>query len=97
MSDALLFSVVFVGFFALRIVAATVIFYFLLPDDDRCPNCDTPTVRVSSRGWNALMPWFRTSWCYNCHWSGLLRHVASPTPPPATVAEPGSPTHTRRE
>jgi hypothetical protein len=20
-----------------------------------------------------LLPWFRTSWCYNCHWEGLLR------------------------
>ncbi|HEX6537221.1 MAG TPA: hypothetical protein VF041_21755 [Gemmatimonadaceae bacterium] len=74
MSDAVLFSIVFVGFFALRIVFATVFFYFILPEGDRCPNCDTPTLRVRSRGWNVLLPWFRTSWCYNCQWEGLLRH-----------------------
>ena len=74
MSDAVLFAIVFVGFFGLRIVAATIFFYFILPEGDRCPNCDTPTVRVQSKGWNLLMPWFRTSWCYNCNWAGLLRH-----------------------
>jgi hypothetical protein len=29
---------------------------------------------VKSPGWNMLMPWFRTSWCYACGWRGLLRH-----------------------
>ncbi|MDB4882953.1 MAG: hypothetical protein JWL95_1719, partial [Gemmatimonadetes bacterium] len=40
MSDTAIFAVIFVGFFLLRGVAATVIFFFLLPEGDRCPNCD---------------------------------------------------------
>ncbi len=73
MSDAVLFAVVFVGFFVLRIIAATILFFWLLPEGDRCPNCDAVTIRVESKAWNTLMPWFRTSWCYNCNWEGLLR------------------------
>ena len=73
MSDAVLFAVIFVGFFILRLVAATVVFLLILPSGDRCPNCDAVTLRVQSRGWNVLMPWFRTSWCYECGWDGLLR------------------------
>ncbi len=74
MSYALAFGIVFIGFFVLRIIAATVLFYFVLPAGDRCPCCDTPTIHVRSKGWNTLMPWFRTSWCYRCGWDGLLRH-----------------------
>ncbi len=85
MSDALLFAVVFVAFFVLRIVAATIFFYFMLPEGDRCPNCDTPTIRVQSKGWNLLLPWFRTSWCYNCNWEGLLRH--GPVTPEPSLRE----------
>jgi len=81
MSDAWLFTIVFVAFFVLRIVFATVFFYAVLPRGDRCPNCDTPTVRVRSRGWNLLLPWFRTSWCYACGWEGLLRHGPLTTEP----------------
>ncbi len=73
MSDAVIFVVFFVGFFVLRGVAATVFFLYLLPDGDRCPNCDAVTVRVQSRGWNTLLPMFRTSWCYECNWHGMLR------------------------
>ena len=73
MSDAVLFAVIFVGFFVLRLIAATVVFLLILPRGDRCPNCDAVTLRVQSRGWNLLMPWFRTSWCYECGWDGLLR------------------------
>lgn len=71
-----LFSVIFVGFFVVRAVAATILFYFLLPDHGRCPLCDAETLRIESRAWNRLMPWFRTSWCYSCGWEGLLRPVA---------------------
>ena len=74
MSDAAWFGVIFVGFFILRIIAATIFFLAILPDGVRCPNCDAVTVRVQSRGWNLLMPWFRTSWCYACGWRGLLKH-----------------------
>lgn len=79
MSDAAWFGVIFVGFFILRIIAATVFFLCILPDGVRCPNCDAVTVRVQSRGWNLLMPWFRTSWCFECGWDGLLR--STPKPP----------------
>jgi hypothetical protein len=73
-SDAVLFAVAFVGFFVLRAIAATVIFFFILPTGDRCPMCDAQTFRIQSKGWNLLMPWFRTSWCAECGWDGLLRH-----------------------
>ena len=88
MSDAVLFTVIFVGFFVLRIIAATVVFFWLLPQGDRCPNCDAVTVRVQSKGWNTLMPWFRTSWCYNCNWEGLLRNgPLTPQPEPKALAK----------
>ena len=86
MSDAVIFAVIFVGFFVLRLIAATVVFFFILPQGDRCPNCDAVTLRVKSRGWNLVMPWFRTSWCYECGWHGLLRHGR--LTPSAPVAEP---------
>lgn len=74
MSDIVWFAIVFVAFFIFRIVAATIFFLWLLPEGDRCLHCDAPTIRVQSRGWNALLPWFRTSWCYECGWEGLLRN-----------------------
>jgi len=80
MWDAVIFGVVFVGFFVLRAIAATIVFYFLLPDSNRCPVCDEVTVRVRAPAWNLLLPWFRTSWCYRCGWEGLLRPGAAPTP-----------------
>ena len=70
----MVFAVVLVAFFVLRIVVATIVFFFILPDGDRCPICDEVTLRVQSRGWNTLMPWFRTSWCLGCNWEGLHRH-----------------------
>lgn len=73
MSDAVIFGLIFVGFFLLRGIAATVIFFYLLPDGDRCPNCDAVTLRVQSRAWNLLLPRFRTSWCHDCGWHGMLR------------------------
>ena len=82
MSESVIFLAVFGGIFVLRIVAATVFFYYILPAGDRCPMCDAPTLRVESRGWNRVCPWLRTSWCYECHWEGMLRHGAL-TPPPS--------------
>lgn len=76
MSDAVLFMVVFVGFFVLRAIAATVFFLYLLPDGDRCPHCDAVTLHVESRAWRRLLPMFRPSWCYECGWHGLLRRGA---------------------
>jgi len=73
MTSAVVFAVVFLGFFILRAIAATMFFYFLTPESIRCPLCNAPTLRVSERVWNRLLPWFRTSWCYECGWEGLLR------------------------
>jgi hypothetical protein len=73
MLEGIIFATVFVAFFLLRAVAATIFFYYVLPDTARCPCCDTPTLRVRSPGWNRLLPWFRTSWCYGCGWEGMLR------------------------
>ena len=87
MSDAVIFAVVFVGFFVLRLIAATIVFFVILPEGDRCPNCDAETLRIQSRGLNALMPWFRTSWCYECGWRGLLRRGPL-THQPEVNAEP---------
>lgn len=90
MSDAVLFGIIFAGFFVLRFIAATVAFYFLIPAGDRCPNCDAPTVRVQSKVWNAIFPWIRTSWCYNCGWEGFLRkgELSSPAETKALTRKP---------
>jgi|SRR5687767_6566256 len=73
MSDAVLFVLLFGGFFVLRIIVATIVFLYILPEGDRCPNCNAVTLRLHSRAWNTLMPWFRTSWCIDCGWEGFLR------------------------
>ena len=98
MTETVIFFAVFGGFFVLRIVAATVFFYYILPEGDRCPHCDAPTIRVESRGWNRICPWLRTSWCYECHWEGMLRHgplTPAPTPDPHT-APPAAPARKSR-
>lgn len=83
MSDGVIFLLVFGGFFVLRAIAATVFFLYLLPAGDRCPNCDAVTLRVQSRVMNRLLPMFRTSWCLECNWHGLLRRGPL-TPAPRT-------------
>ena len=97
MSDAVIFVAFFGGFFILRIIAATIVFLWILPEGDRCPNCDAVTLRVQSVGWNRLMPWFRTSWCYECGWDGLLRErpVAAPKPPSTRPLPPPLPSAPR--
>ncbi len=80
MSDVVIFGIVFVGFFVLRAIAATVVFYYLLPENQRCPVCDEVTIRTTEPAWNFLLPWFRTSWCYHCGWEGLLRRGGGPEP-----------------
>jgi hypothetical protein len=88
MSDAVIFAIIFCAFFVLRAIAATVFFLVLLPDGDRCLNCNAVTIRVQSRFWNFVLPWFRTSWCYECGWLGLLRHgPLTPTPTPAQLTK----------
>ncbi|HUF30318.1 MAG TPA: hypothetical protein VMM77_06600 [Gemmatimonadaceae bacterium] len=81
MLEGIIMAVVLSGFFILRGIAATVFFYYMLPDTDQCPCCDSHTLRVHSPGWNRLLPWFRTSWCYDCGWEGLLRPVARDADP----------------
>lgn len=81
MLEGIIFATVFVAFFILRIIGATIFFYYMLPDTTRCPCCDTPTIRVQSAGWNRLLPWFRTSWCHACGWDGLLRYTAGADDP----------------
>jgi hypothetical protein len=88
MSSVVIFGVVFVAFFVLRAIAATMFFYYMMPESTRCPMCDEPTLRVESRAWNRLMPWFRTSWCYECGWEGLLRGDA-PLEPVSTRSQSG--------
>ena len=73
MSDAALFILLFGGLFVLRFIAATVVFLWILPDGVRCPSCDAETLRVESRGVLRIMPWFRSSWCYECEWHGMHR------------------------
>jgi len=85
MSDAAIFAIVFVSIFVLRIIAATIVFCWILPEGDRCPNCNAVTIRVQGRGVMRYMRWFRSSWCLTCGWSGLLRN--GPTTSAATEAE----------
>jgi hypothetical protein len=82
MSDAAIFIGVFGGIFVLRIIAATVVFCWILPAGDRCPHCDAATIWVKSPVWNRLIPALRTSWCPDCGWEGMLRHgPLTPTSP----------------
>lgn len=89
----MVFAVVLVAFFVLRVAVATIVFFFVLPDGDRCPICDDVTLRVQSKGWNTLMPWFRTSWCLRCNWEGLHRRgrvAVAGARSPVTPREPVS-------
>ena len=82
MLEAVLAIVIIGGFFVLRGIAATILFFYLLPAGDRCPNCDGITIRVESRGWRAVSTRFRPSWCLDCGWHGLLREgPLTPTSP----------------
>ena len=89
MSDAAIFVLVFGGLFVLRIVLATVVFFFILPEGDRCPMCDAPTLRVQRVFWHRFTPWFRPSWCYQCGWRGMLR-TGDLTPVDTGVVQPRS-------
>jgi hypothetical protein len=94
MSDAAIFVLVLGGIFVLRIVLATVFFFCILPEGDRCINCDAPTLRVQRAFWHRFVPWLRPSWCYQCGWHGLLRSGeltpidTTPTPKPPPTPRP---------
>ncbi len=90
MSDVAIFVLVFGGLFVLRVVAATLVFIWILPDGDRCPNCDAVTLRVQAAGFDRLMPWLRSRWCPDCRWEGMMR-PGPLTPPPTSAGGPGLP------
>lgn len=73
MWNAVLCIAIIGGFFVLRAILATIFFFYLLPGGIRCPHCDAVTLRIESKKMNLLMPGFRTSWCIECGWHGLLR------------------------
>lgn len=75
MSYAVLFTLIFVGLFVLRIILATIFFALILPNDARCPMCDATTLRIES-AFDKVLPWFRRSWCLRCGWHGVLRRGA---------------------
>ena len=88
MSDAAIFAIVFVSIFVLRIAAATLVFYWILPQNDRCPNCNAITLHMQSRGLVRWMRWLRSSWCTSCGWTGMLRHGPVSQAPTAPVSVP---------
>jgi hypothetical protein len=75
MSDAVWFVLVFGGLFILRGVAATIVFLWILPEGDRCPQCDAETLRLEPTRWSRLMPRLRRSWCLVCGWHGVHRET----------------------
>ena len=87
MSDALIFGCFFVGLFVVRIIVATIVFFLVIPEGDRCPNCDAPTLRVERPRLNRLVPRIRASWCYECGWEGWLRSGPLTAPPVVARAE----------
>lgn len=95
--DAVIFIGFFGGMFIVRIIVATIVFFWILPEGDRCPLCDAHTLRVQSKGWNRITPWLRTSWCYECGWDGLLRPTPAPPRVPITTGTVPSEPVTRRE
>ena len=90
MSDALLFIAIFGGLFVIRIIAATIVFCWLLPAGDRCPHCDAPTLWIRSSLWLRPVRRLRSSWCPECGWHGTLRHGPRPPSPscPPPIAAP---------
>jgi hypothetical protein len=91
MSDAAIFVSFFGGILVVRLIAATLVFVFLIPRTLACPHCNAETLRIRSRGWNVLMPWFRTSWCIACGWEGMLRHPRPHLPAAPRLASSARP------
>jgi hypothetical protein len=73
MSDIVIFALVLGGMFVIRLIAATVLFYYILPKGDRCPNCDAATARVQSKLMGRLIRNLRKRWCMRCGWEGYFR------------------------
>ena len=77
MSEVVVFAAVLVCLVVGKVVVAAMILSRTLPGGDRCPNCDAESLRIQSAGLNRLLPWFRSSWCYECGWEGMLRNTRS--------------------
>jgi hypothetical protein len=88
MISAAVFVAVFAALLVARIVFATIVFLWVLPEGKECPICDAPTLRLRSAFWNVLFPRFRTSWCPECGWEGLLRGGGVRATPGRTVSVP---------
>lgn len=87
MSELALFALVFGGLLLLRFALLTAVFLWILPEGDRCPNCDAHTLWVRAPVRNRILPWLRTSWCPACGWEGTLRHErGSPGSAPSRAA-----------
>jgi hypothetical protein len=98
MSDAAIFVLIFGGLFVLRFVLATLCFLYILPDGDRCPNCDAVTLRMQAKWGMRRQRWFRPSWCLACGWEGMLRvGPLTPVPGGATVVKAALPTRPAAE
>jgi hypothetical protein len=93
MSDVVVFVGVLVSLFVAKAVVATAILLWVLPGGDRCPNCDAESIRVQSAGLNRLLPWFRSSWCFECGWEGMLRSTRSIPPLTPRSRAPGAVPH----
>lgn len=87
MLEAVVFVVIFVGFFVLRFIAATVFFYYLLPEGERCPCCNSETLHIESPLTRFTGRRFRPSWCPRCNWEGMLKRVSHA--PTKTVVQSG--------
>lgn len=70
---AAFFAAGLVALFVLRLILATIVFLAILPDNEDCPICNAPTLRLQRRVWRFVSPALRPSWCPECGWEGLLR------------------------
>jgi hypothetical protein len=77
-----LFFWFFAALFALRIIAATFVYAWLLSDAPECPSCGHETLHVAPRPFQRLFPKLRPSWCPTCGWEGMLHPPAPPLDQP---------------
>jgi hypothetical protein len=92
MAETVAFVGLFGGLIVARIVVATIVFAWILPEADRCPVCDAPALRIQHGFWDRFFPRLRPSWCPECGWEGLMRAgFLSPAPTPG-VGKMNAPT-----
>jgi hypothetical protein len=88
LTEWLIFGGFFGGLFIARAVVATICFYLIIPEGDRCPCCDAHTLRLEPGGWRYLVPRVRLSWCPTCRWEGLMRGTAADLPTSTDIRVP---------